>query len=69
MLAERTSDKAATDDHAAEHALTSLAVTGSVLRSRERIGGLLRAAGASRVEATTLGWGFGPFGTVTVAHA
>ncbi|WDZ89494.1 siderophore-interacting protein [Nocardiopsis sp. HUAS JQ3] len=69
VLAERTSDKAAADDHAAEHALTSLAVTGSVLRTRERIDGLLRAAGASRVEATTLGWGFGPFGTVTVAHA
>jgi hypothetical protein len=65
VLAERTSDKAATDDHA----LTSLAITGSVLRTRGRTGDLLRAAGASRVEATTLGWGFGPFGTVTVAHA
>ncbi|KOX07857.1 siderophore-interacting protein [Nocardiopsis sp. NRRL B-16309] len=68
VLAERTSDKAATDDHAAEHALTSLAVTGSVLRTSARIGELLRAAGASRTETTLLGWGFGPYGTVTVAH-
>lgn len=69
VLAERTADKAPTDDHAAEYALRSLAVTGSVLRTRDRVGELLREAGASRVENPSLGWGFGPFGTVTVAHA
>lgn len=69
VLAERASDKASADDHVAEYALSSLAVTGSVLRTRNRIGELLRTAGASRVETATLGWGFGPFGTVTVAHA
>lgn len=68
VLAERTADKAETDDHAAEHALTSLAVTGSVLRTSGQVGALLRTAGAATVETTTLGWGFGPFGTVTVAH-
>ncbi|MGY1433764.1 siderophore-interacting protein [Streptomyces reniochalinae] len=69
VLFERTSDKAAVDDHAAEHALTSLAVTGAPLRSSGQVAALLRAAGAATVERTVLGWGFGPFGTVTVAHA
>lgn len=68
VLAERTSDKVATDDHVAEYALTSLVLTGMVQRTSDRIGELLRAAGASKVETTSLGWGFGPFGTVTVAH-
>ncbi len=69
VLAERASDKAPSDDHAAEYALTSLTITGSPLRTRDRISALLRSAGASTVDTTTLGWGFGPFGTVTVAHA
>ncbi|MBE3000805.1 siderophore-interacting protein [Nocardiopsis sp. HNM0947] len=69
VLAERACDKAPSDDHAAEYALTSLTITGSPLRTRDRIGELLRSAGATKVETTTLGWGFGPFGTVTVAHA
>lgn len=68
VLAERTADKAATDDHVAEHALTSLALTGSVLRTRAQVHDLLRAAGATTTESTIVGWGFGPFGTVTVAH-
>ncbi|WP_151769719.1 siderophore-interacting protein [Streptomyces abyssomicinicus] len=68
VLFERTSDKAAVDDHAAEHALTSLAVTGLPLRSSTGIDHLLREAGARTVERTMLGWGFGHFGTVTVAH-
>ncbi|WP_399880166.1 siderophore-interacting protein [Streptomyces sp. BBFR51] len=69
VLFERTSDKAAVDDHTAEHVLTSLTVTGSPLRSSDRVAVLLREAGARTVERTVLGWGFGPFGTVTVAHA
>ncbi|MBB4931191.1 NADPH-dependent ferric siderophore reductase [Lipingzhangella halophila] len=69
VLAEHTTDRAAADDHVAEHALTSLAVTGMVPRSSGRIGELLRAAGAAEVETTTLGWGFGAYGSVTVAHA
>ncbi|MBQ0826153.1 siderophore-interacting protein [Streptomyces tagetis] len=68
VLFERTSDKAAVDDHAAEQVLTGLAVTGFPLRSSDDIAGLLREAGARTVERTVLGWGFGPFGTVTVAH-
>lgn len=69
VLAERTADKAAVDDHAAEYALTSLALTGSPLRSRSDIAALLREAGAASVEHAVLGWGFGPYGNVTVAHA
>ncbi|HEU5127699.1 MAG TPA: siderophore-interacting protein [Glycomyces sp.] len=69
VLAEHTADKAAVDDHAAEYALTSLALTGSPLRGRDGIGALLREAGAASVEHTVLGWGFGPYGNVTVAHA
>lgn len=68
VLAERTADKAAGDDHVAEDALTSLAITGTVLRTSDRIAELLRTAGATKVETATLGWGFGHFGTVTVAH-
>lgn len=68
VVAERLADKAASDDHVAERALTSLAVTGSPLRSSSDIEDLLRKAGASSVEKTVLGWGFGPFGTVLLAH-
>ncbi|MEV2275280.1 siderophore-interacting protein [Nocardiopsis sp. NPDC049922] len=68
VLAERTADKAATDEHVAEHALTSLALTGLVPRTGDRIARLLREAGASTVERATLGWGFGSYGTVTVAR-
>ncbi|MEU3949754.1 siderophore-interacting protein [Streptomyces sp. NPDC029526] len=69
VLFERTGDHAADDDHAAEDVLTALAVTGLPLRTSDRITGLLREAGARTVERTLLGWGFGHFGTVTVAHA
>ncbi|MFE5396241.1 siderophore-interacting protein [Streptomyces sp. NPDC056568] len=68
VLFERTGDKAAVDDHAAEHVLTGLAVTGIPPRTSDRIAQLLREAGARTVERTVLGWGFGHFGTVTVAH-
>ncbi|MEV6161421.1 siderophore-interacting protein [Streptomyces sp. NPDC052052] len=68
VLAERTCDRAAADDHVSEYALTSLAVTGRTLRTRAQCEELLRRAGASTVERSVLGWGFGPFGTVTVAH-
>ncbi|RNL86607.1 siderophore-interacting protein [Halostreptopolyspora alba] len=69
VLAEHTTDRAETDDHVAERALTSLTVTGMVPRGSGQIGDLLRAAGAAEVETTTLGWGFGAYGSVTVAHA
>ncbi|WP_028649829.1 siderophore-interacting protein [Nocardiopsis sp. CNT312] len=69
VVAEPTSDKAAADDHAAERALVSLAVTGTALRTSDRIGGLLRAAGASTVETAMLGWGFGPYGNAVIARA
>ncbi|MEU8899419.1 siderophore-interacting protein [Nocardia sp. NPDC048505] len=68
VVFEPTGDRAAVDDHVAEQALTSLAVTGAPLRAQARITELLRAAGAVGVENTQLGWGFGPFGRVTVAH-
>lgn len=69
VVVERTADKAAADDHVAEYALTSLALTGSPLRTSTGIGDLLRLAGARSIETETLGWGFGPYGNVILAHA
>src|SRR5690625_2790052 len=69
VLIERTADQAAEDDHTAEAALTSLVLTGSPLRTSGDIDALLRGAGASSTDRTTLGWGFGPLGSATIAHA
>lgn len=68
VIAERTADKAPVDDHAAEYALTSLALTGEPLRTGDEIDALLREAGAASSRTVTLGWGFGPYGKATLAR-
>ncbi|MFD1859605.1 siderophore-interacting protein [Aeromicrobium camelliae] len=69
VVAESLADAAAVDEHAAEHALTSLALTGAPQRTSADVERLLRTAGARTVESAMLGWGFGRFGSVIVAHA
>ncbi|MGI6878470.1 SIP domain-containing protein [Microbacterium sp. gxy059] len=68
VLAEPTSDGAAEDDHVAERALTSLALTGAPLRAGADLERLAREAGAQETRTTTLGWGFGPYGAVLLAR-
>lgn len=68
-VVERVVDDAHHDDHAAEAALTSLVVTGQPARSSSELEQLLHEAGAARVETRQVGWGFGHFGTVILAHA
>ncbi|WP_028659383.1 siderophore-interacting protein [Nocardioides insulae] len=68
VLVERTSDRAATDDHDAEDALVSLVASGLPLRSGAAVDELLRRAGAVALEHHVLGWGFSPLSRVVVAH-
>ncbi|SKB09472.1 siderophore-interacting protein [Aeromicrobium choanae] len=69
VLSERVADGADEDDHVAEHALTSLALSGLPMRTRDELTALLRRAGASEVEREVLGWGFGQLSRVLVAQA
>lgn len=69
VCSDEVSDGAADDDHAAEHALTSLALTGRPLRTRDELEDLLHRAGATTIEREVLGWGFGQLSRVLVARA
>lgn len=69
IVVEQVADQAARDDHAAENALTTLAVTAEPALTSSQIERLLVTAGASAVEVRQLGWGFGSYGTVVLAHA
>ncbi len=68
-VVERVADQVPHDDHAAEDALTTLALTGVPARTSADLEALLREAGAATVQTRELGWGFGAYNRVTVAHA
>jgi len=68
VLLERTSDKAAVDDHAAERALLSLTLSGTPMRSSADLDDLIRRAGATGLDHVVLGWGFGGLSRATLAH-